>query len=87
MVEEVRVEEIGELIKKVKEDSKTINMSFDKLMIGGHSLGGITALECARVYPEIKHVLAIDPSMLSMRKKVMDRNFKINQPALIVFTE
>lgn len=61
-VREIRIPEIRELISIIKKDSEVYkNMDFDKLTIVGHSFGGVTALESAKEFPEIKYCIALDP--------------------------
>ena len=78
--------EVDELIKDIlKEDFLQDTFGFpdgaqmetDKLIIGGHSFGGLTALSVAEKDQRIKAVFTFDPWIWTRNQDVLTNNFKI----------
>lgn len=62
-------------------------IAFDKLVIGGHSLGGMTAIKVAAEDSRIKFVIGLDPWLLPCHKEIEEGKLFISQPAMYQFTD
>lgn len=67
-IQTIWVKEIDFLIVSIEEEAENLPINLDKLLILGHSLGGLTSIEAARNIPSIKYVLASDPSIECYQK-------------------
>lgn len=77
-----RVKEIGYLIDFMK--SQEYDLSW--LIIMGHSMGGVTALQTARVLgKDVKYCVALDPWLFPIHDEL--RDFKIEIPFCCISTE
>lgn len=62
-------------------------MDLSKLIIGGHSFGGLTALCIAEKDPRVKAVFTFDPWIWSRNQDILTNNFKISVPTIHIVTE
>lgn len=61
-------------------------LCFDKLIIGGHSFGGMTALSVAEKDERIKAVFTFDPWVYARNDDIMNKNLVVTQPNFHVIT-
>ena len=80
------ISEPGFLQKKFGFPSST-SMQIDKLVIGGHSFGGLTALSCAEKDDRIKVVFTFDPWIWTRNEDILEGQFQTFQPMIHVLTE
>lgn len=70
-----------------------IELDFERLTVGGHSFGGITALKVGKVNKEVKSCIVYDPWFMVEREKILKESpaaftfAKNDPPTLIVNTE
>jgi dienelactone hydrolase len=57
-----------------------VKLDVDRLIVGGHSFGGLTALETAKNDPRVKAVFTFDPWLYVRRMEIQTGNFKLTQP-------
>lgn len=65
-------------------------MDLSRLIVCGHSFGGITALGASREDPRVKAVIGLDPSFFSHYKELNAGKFGIrdaNQASCMIVTE
>lgn len=62
-----------------------VTLDLSRLIIAGHSFGGVTAIGVAAQDPRVKAVLTLDPWLLSIMKEV--KTMKIKQPLQILYSE
>jgi dienelactone hydrolase len=77
-----------EIIKKKLRfpDGTTIDMS--KLILSGHSFGGMTAIDTSRLEPSrVKACLTFDPWLYCFHKEINDQAFELKVPFIAVSTE
>ena len=55
-------------------------MDLDKLILGGHSFGGMTAMQYARKDPRIKALFTLDPWLYPRKAEIEKGEFKIDLP-------
>ena len=59
----------------------------DKLVMMGHSFGGITALESSRKFEEIKYCVSFDPWLITLNDKLIDGDsYHLEQPLCMIST-
>jgi cephalosporin-C deacetylase-like acetyl esterase len=89
-VAEVRalIDEIfsGDLLKKIGLPS-TVKIDTEKLSIGGHSFGGMTAIHTAKDDPRVKVCGTLDPFLFSHHKEILSGEFVIPVPSISISTE
>lgn len=56
---------------------KNADLSTDKLMVGGHSFGGMTALAVAEADPRVKLVFTFDPWLYARKDEILNKTFII----------
>mmetsp|Transcript_24451 Transcript_24451/g.37918 ORF Transcript_24451/g.37918 Transcript_24451/m.37918 type:complete len:86 (+) Transcript_24451:961-1218(+) len=62
-------------------------MDLSRLIVGGHSFGGMTALQVAKNDARVKSVMTLDPWLFARNEEIMAREFKVNQPQMHIITE
>ena len=55
----IRTKEVLDLINHI--ETLDLNLNMDKLVMMGHSFGGMTAIEVARLSNKVKCVVPLDP--------------------------
>ena len=66
-------------------DNVTLDMT--KLIAGGHSFGGITAISVAQKDDRVKAVCSLDPWLFPRLKEIKEGEFKVKQPQIHIVTE
>ena len=86
----VRLEDINGLLKYIKTNEAHNIPAIDltKLVMEGHSMGGITALEACYKIPDFKYCISLDP-FFAARWQQIEKNdeYVIKQPLCIINTE
>ena len=57
-----------------------VELELDKLVVGGHSFGGLTAMQVAKIDSRVKAVFTFDPWVFARNEDILGNNFYINQP-------
>ena len=95
----IREHEIKEIIDEISDPSYpfsgvglTGGVYFDmsKLIVAGHSMGGVTALRIGQSDPRVNCILTLDPWLLPIHKEVLAGKFnysKENQSLMIINSE
>ncbi len=92
----IREKEVKELIDDLhKPDflqdalgfSKDVRIDLSRLIVGGHSFGGMTALQVAKSDERVKAVLTLDPWLFARNEEIMNRQFQVRQPQIHIITE
>lgn len=87
---------MDELIKDISEPnflqttlgfSEGAQIDLTKLVIGGHSFGGLTALQIAEKDERVQAVFTFDPWIWSRNHDIITNNFKLNVPTVHIVTE
>lgn len=92
----VRLKEVQQLIEDISDpkypqkllgfpDGVTIDM--EKLVLGGHSFGGMTAIEVARHDERVKVVFSLDPWLWCSHEEISSNQLKLKQPMCFVISE
>ena len=63
------------------------SLDLTKLVVGGHSFGGMTAIEIAKSDSRCKYHFAIDPWLWVVFQAMMDKEYSISQPQIQVCSE
>ena len=83
----IRQKEVGELIDQIFEAnflqqtlgfSANIELDLDKLVVGGHSFGGLTAMVATQKDERIKALFTFDPWVWTRHKQIMQEKFALN---------
>jgi dienelactone hydrolase len=84
-----RLKDIEALIEYVKQEAAQHPIDLNKLVITGHSLGGITAIDAAYNFSDdIKLCISMDPAMGCRYQEILEaENYFIHQPVCIITTE
>jgi pimeloyl-ACP methyl ester carboxylesterase len=89
LIDELSDEKIRENILRMKmrfPPGVTLNMS--KLIVCGHSFGGITALDTSRLEPErVATCLTMDPWLFTRHADILENNFNLVQPMIAISSE
>lgn len=87
---------MDELIKDISEPNflqselgfgEGAQMDISKLIIGGHSFGGLTALQIAEKDARVRAVFTFDPWIWSRNQDIITNNFKLSVPTIHIITE
>lgn len=62
-------------------------LDLSRLVVGGHSFGGMTALEVARNDSRVKAVFTFDPWVYAMHRSMLEGAYKVTQPMIHIVTE
>jgi cephalosporin-C deacetylase-like acetyl esterase len=62
-------------------------MDLDRLVIGGHSFGGMTAIATAKMDPRIKACITMDPWLYVYHNEINRGDFSLNVPIVAVSTQ
>lgn len=92
----IRESEVDELIREMSSPS-FLNSNFGfpvnalmdmtKLILGGHSFGGLTAIHVAEKDPRIKAVFTFDPWVWARNTEILSGDLKIRVPSMHILTE
>lgn len=89
-----RVQEVRSLIDEIfskdfpsKIGMPDVRIDTDKLIIGGHSFGGMTAIHTAKDDPRVKVCGTLDPFLYSHHKEMLEGTFKLPVPSISISTE
>jgi pimeloyl-ACP methyl ester carboxylesterase len=74
-------------LKKLGFADLEIKLDLSKLILSGHSFGGITAIKVAQEDPRVKLLGTLDPWLFTYHREIGNGDFKINIPQIIVSTE
>jgi cephalosporin-C deacetylase-like acetyl esterase len=74
------------ITQKLKFDNK-IKLDLDKLVITGHSFGGMAAIATARLDKRIKACVTLDPWLFAYHKEINEKDFYLDIPFFAVCTE
>jgi hypothetical protein len=75
-----RIKDIKPLIQFIQYCGNTMNLQFKNLVMMGYSMGGITAIEAAREFKEIKYCVSIDPYFCP----ILDPEYSLSKPYIII---
>ena len=83
----IRVEDINGLLEYIKtqeiKDIPAINLA--KLVMAGHSMGGMTSLEACYHFQDLKYCISIDPFFVARWQQIEKNDeFAIKQPLCII---
>lgn len=75
---EIRTNEVSALVKQVKQkdfaksvfEIDTIKVDAERLILCGHSFGGMTVLAASQENPDVKNVIALDPWLGILEKAI-----------------
>lgn len=93
---EVRKEECKDLIDTLFEDKfaqtelgfdQAVELELDKLIVGGHSFGGMTAIAMSECDERIKATVTLDPWLWIIIEKIDNREYKVNTAQCHVLSE
>jgi dienelactone hydrolase len=62
-------------------------MDTGRLVVGGHSFGGLTALSVADRDPRVKAVFTFDPWVWAKNDDISRNNMVVKQPQIHIITE
>jgi len=62
-------------------------LNTNKLVAGGHSFGGITAISVAHHDNRVKAVFSFDPWLFPCLQEIKNEQFKVDQPQIHIVTE
>ncbi|TNV79108.1 hypothetical protein FGO68_gene4215 [Halteria grandinella] len=91
----IRVKEVRALIDEIFESDflekrgfpKSVKIDKEKLVIGGHSFGGMTAIHTAKDDPRVKVCGTLDPFLFSHHKEILAGEFVMPVPSIAISTE
>jgi pimeloyl-ACP methyl ester carboxylesterase len=62
-------------------------LNLDKLILGGHSFGGMTAVYTAREDSRVKCIGTLDPWLFAHHKEILAGDFPLEVPHIAISTE
>lgn len=66
---------------------KEIKIDLDKIILSGHSFGGMTAISTSRLDTRVKACFTLDPWLYAYHKEINAGEFFLNIPLFTVSTE
>ena len=93
---EIRKEECKNLIDTLFEDKfaqndlgfdATVELELEKLIVGGHSFGGMTAIAVSECDERVKATVTLDPWLWIVVEKIDSREYKVNTAQCHVLSE
>lgn len=64
-----------------------MKLDLDKIVLGGHSFGGMTAIAASKLDNRIKACITLDPWLFVYHNEIMNGEFSLNIPYIAVSTE
>ena len=94
----IRVEEVTALIDEMYQDQgasllkrlgfpDTLRLDMEKLVLGGHSFGGMTAVKVSEQDTRVKLCATFDPWLYCNHEEIDKGLFKLNIPQIVVSSE
>jgi hypothetical protein len=94
----IREKEVKQFIDEISSDSgssllrrlgfpSNVTLDMDKLILSGHSFGGMTAVKVANTDSRVKLCATLDPWFFTYNEEINRGEFKFNIPQIIVSTE
>jgi len=65
---------------KYLEFDPSVKIDLDKIVLGGHSMGGMTTIEASKDEKRIKAVFTFDPWLWCRLDEIRDHSYGIDQP-------
>ena len=66
---------------------ESVSLDLDKVVVGGHSFGGMTAIMVSHHDPRVKATFGFDPWLWVVVDKIREGDFSLEQPQMHVVTE
>eukprot|EP00347_Sterkiella_histriomuscorum_P022751 403337292 len=85
LVDEIQDQE--DMINNTLKLNSHVKLQFDKLIMSGHSFGGITAISVTRLDERVKLLFTLDPWTFAYHKEILAGEFQLNVPFFTVSTE
>lgn len=64
-----------------------IELDLNRLIVGGHSFGGVTAIAVSQQDTRVKACFSLDPWLWCIHEKIQDGSFVLQQPQFSIVTE
>jgi pimeloyl-ACP methyl ester carboxylesterase len=93
---EIRKEECKTMIDTLFEEKfaqtelgfdDTVELELEKLIVGGHSFGGMTAIAVSECDERVKATVTLDPWLWIIMEKIDNREYKVNNAQCHVVSE
>ena len=75
----------GEALKKI--ELSGVKLALNKLVVSGHSFGGITAISAAYADDRVKACVTFDPWLFVYEKNILEGKMKQKKPMMAMTTE
>ncbi len=59
---------------------QSVNLDFSRLVLGGHSMGGITTIETSHLDDRVKALFTLDPWLWKRRAEIDKGELVLQQP-------
>ena len=69
---------MDKFVKDILEFKETVQIDTENLVCGGHSFGGMTAIEVAHTDERVKAVYGLDPWLWCIYEDVLNKSFFLN---------
>ena len=74
-------------MEKLFGPENNVKLAMDKLIMAGHSFGGMTAISVSRLDPRVKLCATLDPWLFVYSKEILNTDFKVSIPQVVVNSE